>query len=69
MGGVRITLTKGWASLVSSPCAPPGVSPRERVGSADETRDGRTNVRTLAVSQRVLAFEACSARPALKVLR
>ena len=31
-------------------------------------RDGQTNVRTLAVSHCVLAFEACSARPASKVL-
>ena len=30
--------------------------------------DGRTNVQTLAVSHLVLAFEACSAHPALKVL-
>ena len=29
-------------------------------------RNGRTNVRTLAVSHRVLAFKACSARPASK---
>ena len=28
--------------------------------------DGRTNVRTLAVSHHVLEFEACSARPASK---
>ena len=32
-------------------------------------RDGQTNVRTLAVSYRVLVFEACSVRPASKVLR
>ena len=31
-------------------------------------RDGRTNVRTLAVSHHVLEFEAGSARPASKVL-
>ena len=31
--------------------------------------DGRTNVWTLAVSHHVLEFEACSARPASKVLR
>ena len=30
--------------------------------------DGRTNIQTRAVSYRVLAFEACSARPASKVL-
>ena len=33
------------------------------------SRDGRTNVRTLAVFHHVLEFEACSARPASKVLR
>ena len=31
-------------------------------------RDGRTNVRTLAVSHHVLEFEAGSAHPASKVL-
>ena len=31
--------------------------------------DGRTNVRTVAVSHRVLVSEACSADPAPKVLR
>ena len=29
---------------------------------------GQTNVQTLAVSHRILAFKACSARPAWKVL-